>query len=120
MVRPRIYKVDGKESIPGQFVRAREALCAAGKGAGMWLFARVSPDVTSLVFQTVESLIAQRALVGAGEVLARLVLGLLRGVLQQRSHEAHGSSGHGSVGGGRRGVVSSSSGRVRVEEVGKT
>lgn len=60
----------------------------------MGLFARVSANVTSLVLKTVEGLVAQRALVGPGQILARFVLGLLRGVLQQRSHEAHGGSGH--------------------------
>lgn len=60
----------------------------------MGLFSRVRSDVPSLVLQTVEGLIAQRALVRPGQVLSSLVLGLLWGVLQQRSHEAHGSGGH--------------------------
>lgn len=57
------------------------------------------PDVAGLMLQTVEGLLAQRALVGAGEVLAGLVLGLL-GVLEERGHEADSSRRHGSVGGG--------------------
>ncbi len=32
--------------VPGEFVRAREALCASGESAGVGLFARVRPDVT--------------------------------------------------------------------------
>jgi hypothetical protein len=46
----------------------------------MGLLARVGSDMASLVLQTVEGLIAERALVGPGQVLARLVR-LLRGVV---------------------------------------
>ena len=46
----------------------------------MGLLSSVGADMASLVFQTVESLIAKRALVGPGEILSRLVR-LLRGVL---------------------------------------
>lgn len=80
-------------------------------------------DVTSLVLETVEGLLAERALVGPGEVLSRLVVALLAGVVEQRSHEAHGSGSHGGVG-GRGGrvlwllllVLSG----LRVEQVAKT
>ena len=85
--------------VPRELVGAGEALGAAGEGAGVGLLARVGADVASLVLEAVESLIAERALVGAREVLARLFV-LLRGVLQEGSHEAHGGGGHG---GGRRG-----------------
>lgn len=89
----------------------------------MGLFSGVSSDVASLVFKTVESLIAEGALVGTGQVLlSSIVLDLLRGVLQQRSHEAHGSSSHGRsrgrCGGGRRLLLGERS--VGVEQVSKT
>jgi hypothetical protein len=86
--------------LPSEFIRARKSFCAAWKCAGMGLLSSVGADMASLVFQTVESLIAKRALVGPGEILSRLVR-LLRGVLQQRRHEAHGSSSHGGWLGGR-------------------
>ena len=60
----------------------------------MGLLSRVSADVTGLVLQTVEGLVTERALVRAREVLSGLVVALLRGILQQRSHEAHGSGSH--------------------------
>jgi hypothetical protein len=90
----------------------------------VWLLSGVGADVTSLVLQTVEGLVAERALVGPGKVLARLVVALLGGVLKEGSHEAHGSSSHGGVGssGGRvllLLVVLFSSG-LRVEQVVKT
>lgn len=68
----------------------------------MRLLSSVGADVTSLVLEAVEGLLAERALVGPGEVLARLVVTLLGGVLEQRSHEAHSSGSHGA-GGRRRG-----------------
>jgi len=61
----------------------------------MGLLSGVGADMASLVLQTVEGLVAERALVGPGEILSRLIL--LRGVLQQRRHEADGGSSHGSV-----------------------
>ena len=79
--------------LPGELVRARETFCATGESAGMGLLSRVSADVTGLVLQTVEGLVTEGALVRTGEVLARLLLGLL--LLQEGSHEAHGSSSHG-------------------------
>lgn len=59
----------------------------------MRLLSSVGADMAGLVLQTVEGLVAERALVGTGQVLARLILGLLL-LLQKRSHEAHGSSSH--------------------------
>lgn len=56
-------------------------------------------NVTSLVLKTVKGLVAERTLVRPGQVLTGLVVSLLRGILEQRSHEAHGSSRHGGVGG---------------------
>jgi hypothetical protein len=58
----------------------------------MGLLARVGADVTGLVFKTVEGLVTEGALVGTGQVLTGLFLLLL--LLQEGSHEAHGSSSH--------------------------
>ena len=87
----------------------------------MRLLSGVGADVTSLVLETVEGLLAERALVGPGEILARLVVTLLAGVLEQRSHEAHGSGSHGGVVGRRGGLLLFlvRSG-LRVEQVAKT
>ena len=52
--------------VASEFVGSREAFGAAGELAGMGLLARVSADVSSLVFEAVEGLIAHGALVGPG------------------------------------------------------
>jgi hypothetical protein len=93
----------------------------------MGLLAGVGADVTGLVLQTVEGLVAERALVGPGEILARLVLAVLLGILQEGGHEADGSGSHvrlGSGGGRRRGCrvverVRLVCGGVRVEYGGQ-
>jgi hypothetical protein len=41
------------------------------------LLARVRPDVAGLVLETVKGLFAQRAFVGAGKILALVLLGSL-------------------------------------------
>jgi hypothetical protein len=84
--------------LPSEFVGTREPFCATRESTSMGLLSSVSTDVTSLVLKTVEGLVTERALVRPGQVLSRLVVSLLRGILQQRSHEAHGSSSHGCVG----------------------
>lgn len=56
-----------------ELVGAREAFCATGKGTDMRLFARVGPDVTGLVLETMEGLVAERTLVGTRQVGARFV-----------------------------------------------
>lgn len=74
----------------------------------MGLFARVSADVASLVLEAVEGFITKRALVGTGQILARLFLcHLLLAVLEERRHEAHGCGSHGGLDGqgGRKVVV---------------
>jgi len=75
----------------GELIGARELLAAAGELAGMRLLASVSADVTSLVLEAVEGLIAERALVrsrqlvggirrlGAGERPVRFDNGHCRG-----------------------------------------
>lgn len=80
--------------IPSQFVRARKSLCASRESAGVWLLSSVGSDMASLVLQTVEGLVAERALVRPGKILSGLLC-LLRGVLEKRRHEADGGSGHG-------------------------
>jgi hypothetical protein len=59
----------------------------------MWLFASVCSDMSRLVFQSVESLLAQRTLVGPWEVLSVVFLDGLS-ILQHRSHKAHGRGRH--------------------------
>lgn len=87
----------------------------------MGLLSSVGADVTSLVLETVEGLVAERALVRTGQVLSRFFVALLGGVLEQGSHEAHGGSGHRGVAGvvGGMGVLLFS-GSLRVEQVVKT
>lgn len=61
--------------VAGQLIRARELLTAARKLAGVRLLASVSADVSSLVLEAVEGLVAQRALVRARQ-LGGAALGL--------------------------------------------
>ena len=86
----------------------------------MGLLSGVGADVTSLVLETVEGLLAERALVGPGEVLSRLVVALLAGVVEQRSHEAHGSGSHGGVVGWSGRLLLLVLSGLRVEQVAKT
>lgn len=58
--------------VPGQLIRAGELLAAARELAGVRLLAGVGADVSGLVLQTVEGLVAERALVGARELVGRL------------------------------------------------
>jgi hypothetical protein len=94
------------------------------------LLARVGADVTGLVLEAVEGLVAEGALVGPREILAGLVLGgLLLAVLQEGRHEADGSGRHvllgllglkGLLEGGLGcGCGSGSGGGVRVEYGGE-
>jgi hypothetical protein len=53
----------------GELIGARELLAAAGELAGMRLLASVSADVTSLVLQAVEGLIAERTLVRSRQLV---------------------------------------------------
>ena len=99
LVAPARVGVVVDARVPGQLVGAAEAFGAAREGAGVGLLSGVGADVTGLVLEAVEGLLAQRALVGPWQVLARLVLGLL-GVLEQGRHEAHGGRRHGEVLGG--------------------
>lgn len=49
--------------VPGQLVGPAEAFGASGEVASMRFLAGVCPDVSGLVFESVESFLAQRALV---------------------------------------------------------
>ena len=89
--------------VTGQLVGTAEALGAARELAGVGLLASVSADVTSLVLEAVEGLVAQRTLVRTGQVRAHVLLrrGLsslfLGGHLS--GHGGHGgSSSHGRMG----------------------
>jgi hypothetical protein len=85
------------------------------------LLSGVRSDVTSLVLETMEGLVAERALVRAREILSTLVA-VLGGIVQERSHEAHSGSGHGGVVelGGVLLVLLLFGGSLWVEEVVKT
>jgi len=76
-----------------QLVGSAEALCAARELAGVRLLASVRPDMTRLVLEAVEGLVAKRALVRARQVGAVFVR-----VLHVDTHRRHG---HG-CGGHRR------------------
>jgi hypothetical protein len=66
-----------------QLVRSTEALHASWVRAGMWLLARVRADVSGLMFESVECLVADVALVGTRHVLTLVVLGLAGGRVLQ-------------------------------------
>lgn len=61
--------------VASKLVRSGELLAAARKLAGMGLFSGVGSDVSSLVFEAVEGLVTQRALIRARE-LVRVAFGL--------------------------------------------
>lgn len=86
---PRVgVAVDAR--VAGQLVGAAEAFGASRELTAMWLLARVGADVARLVLETVKGLVAERALVGTGEVGAVGVILML-----------HHVDGHGRGGGGR-------------------
>jgi hypothetical protein len=71
--------------VPGELVGSAEAFRAARESTGVGLLARVGPDMTGLVLEAVEGLLAQRALVRPGQVLSLVfLLGLV--VLEHGSH----------------------------------
>lgn len=59
--------------MPRQLIGPTEAFRTPWKLAAVWLFARMCSDVSCLMFQAVECLIAQRALVWARQVLSLIV-----------------------------------------------
>lgn len=76
--------------VPRQLVRSRELLAAPGKLASMRFLARVCPDMPCLVLETVESLVAQRALVWARQLVGT-VCSLTVGQRPVRSYHCDGS-----------------------------
>lgn len=68
---PRVgVAVDSR--VTGQLVRAGELLAAARELASVRLLARVGANVSRLMLEAVESLVAERALVGTGQLARRL------------------------------------------------
>jgi hypothetical protein len=62
--------------VTGELIRTRESLCASGECTRVRLLSSVCPDVSGLVLETVERLLAQRTLVGSrklGAVVAHPV-----------------------------------------------
>lgn len=68
---PRV-RVVVNTGVAGELIRARELLAAAGELAGMRLLASVSADVSSLMLETVEGLVAERALVRSRQLVGAL------------------------------------------------
>lgn len=58
--------------VAGELIRARKLLAAAGELAGMRLLASVSTDVSSLMLEAVEGLVAERALVRSRQLVGAL------------------------------------------------
>lgn len=77
--------------VAGQLVGARELLAAARELASMGLLSGVSPDVPGLVLEAMEGLVAERALVGPGELIGRLL-----GRLARRQRAVGPDVGNGS------------------------
>lgn len=59
--------------MPGQFVGAAEAFAAPRVLTGVWLLSRVGADVSGLVFQSVESSVAERTFIWSRQVLTWLL-----------------------------------------------
>ena len=111
--------------VPGELVGPAESFGASGERACMGLLAGMGADVTGLVLEAVEGLLAQRTLVGAGQVLTGLVVGLRSG-LEKGSHQAHRGRRHGGVRGSGWRVVGEGGvrgrgwlGEVVVEDAGE-
>lgn len=77
--------------VPSEFIGTAESLGAAGELAGVRLLAGVSSNVPRLVLQTVECTVAERTLVGPGQILAHL-LGRRTSTLHERRQQADGRS----------------------------
>lgn len=80
LVAPSRVGVVVDSRVTGQLVRTRELLAAARKLASVRLLASVGADVSGLVLEAVEGLVAQRALVRARQLaVAALRLGARKG-----------------------------------------
>ena len=73
--------------VAGQLVGAREALGAARELAGVRLLAGMGADMPRLMLEAVEGLVAERALVGPGQI--RTLVGVRAG----GSHGGHHGDG---------------------------
>lgn len=95
-----------------QLVGSAEAFRAAWELAGVRLLARVSANVSRLVLESVEGLVAQRTLVRSRQVRAMLVL------VDRDGWHRHGGASHGrragGIGGGGGGCGRRGSRRRRV------
>lgn len=69
LVTPATVGIDVNSRMSGKFIGAAESLGAPLVCAGMGLFSGMSPDVSSLMLQSVECLFAHGTLVGPGQVL---------------------------------------------------
>lgn len=87
LVTPPRVGIVVNSGVSGKLVRAGEALGAAMKLAGVRLLAGMRADVPGLVLEAVEGLVAQRALVGPGQI--RALVGVRAG--HHGRHHAHGS-----------------------------
>jgi hypothetical protein len=75
--------------VPGQLVGSGEALGAALELAGVRLLAGMGSNVSGLVLEAVEGLVAERALVGTGEIWSLLAVVSL--TTDHLGHHADGS-----------------------------
>ena len=60
--------------VTSEFIRATEALGAAGELACMWFLPSMCANMSGLVFQAMEGTIAERTLVRTREILSRLLI----------------------------------------------
>lgn len=58
--------------VSGEFIGARKLFATTRELAGVWLLARVSADMSCLVFKAVECLITERTFVRARKLICRL------------------------------------------------
>ncbi|KAJ8604929.1 hypothetical protein MRB53_041605 [Persea americana] len=77
-----------------QLIAAAEALGAAWKLTAVWLLAGVRADVAGLMFEAMESLFAERALVRSWQVCATLVLAVGWAMVDACHGHGRDSSGH--------------------------
>ena len=82
--------------VTGQLIGARELLATSRELASVRLLSSVSTDVTGLVLQTVEGLIAERALVGSRQLVGGLG-GLSAGERPVGLDNGDGSGSHVAV-----------------------
>jgi hypothetical protein len=72
LVAPPRVGVVVDPGVSGKLIGARELFAAARELASMGLFSGVGSDVSGLMLETVEGLVAHGALVGPGQLSSRL------------------------------------------------